>query len=199
MPRDKAATNAKIIQYMREEFFTYGYEKASLNRISAKVGISTAALYKHFKNKEDMFYFLVRDTLDAFHEQTDNSRDEMNMIPEYNPFKTEWALFWVDFIYDHYDGMKLLICCSDGSPFESFEDDLIELETRTNKEYMELLRRSGKTTKNITDMQWHILSTAYIHLLFEVVRHDMDKTDAIEHARFISHLLFPGWEKIFGL
>jgi len=46
MPRDKTATNAKIIQYMKEEFLTFGYEQASLNRVSAKVGITTAGLYK---------------------------------------------------------------------------------------------------------------------------------------------------------
>ena len=35
MPRDKTLTHAKIIQCMREEFLKYGYERASLNRISA--------------------------------------------------------------------------------------------------------------------------------------------------------------------
>ena len=50
MPRDKTTTNAKIIQYMKEEFLTFGYEQASLNRVSAKVGITTAGLYKHFKS-----------------------------------------------------------------------------------------------------------------------------------------------------
>jgi len=37
---------------MKEELLVYGYEKASLNRVSAKAGITTAGLYKHFKNKE---------------------------------------------------------------------------------------------------------------------------------------------------
>ena len=31
MPKDKTVTNAKIIQYMKEEFLTNGNEKASLN------------------------------------------------------------------------------------------------------------------------------------------------------------------------
>ena len=64
MPRDKTATYERIIRCMKEEFLTFGYEKASLNRVSSKVGITTAGLYKHFKNKEDMFYCLVKDTLE---------------------------------------------------------------------------------------------------------------------------------------
>jgi len=46
MPRDKTATYERISRCMKEEFLAYGYEKASLNRVSAKVGITTAGLYK---------------------------------------------------------------------------------------------------------------------------------------------------------
>ena len=74
MARDKTATYEKIIRCMKEEFLTFGYEKASLNRVSAKVGITTAGLYKHFNNKEDMFFSLVKDTLDAFHSVTTSFR-----------------------------------------------------------------------------------------------------------------------------
>ena len=71
---------------MKEEFLAYGYEKASLNRVSAKVGITTAGLYKHFKNKEDMFFSLVKDTLDAFHSVAASSTQQMETEKEYNPF-----------------------------------------------------------------------------------------------------------------
>ncbi len=54
MPRDKTATYERIIRCVKEEFLTFGYEKASLNRVSSKVGITTAGLYKHFKNKEEL-------------------------------------------------------------------------------------------------------------------------------------------------
>ena len=77
MPRDKTATYERIIRCMKEEFLAFGYEKASLNRVSAKVGITTAGLYKHFKNKEDMFFCLVKDTLDAFHFVTAGSTCQM--------------------------------------------------------------------------------------------------------------------------
>lgn len=46
MPKDKTETNSKIIRYIREEFMTYGYEKASLNRVSAKVGMQACFPWK---------------------------------------------------------------------------------------------------------------------------------------------------------
>ena len=199
MPRDKTATYEKIIRCMKEEFLTFGYEKASLNRVSAKVGITTAGLYKHFKNKEDMFFSLVKDTLDAFHSVAASSTHQMETETEYNPFDDDWAMFWVDFIYKHYVGVKLLICCSKGSAYENFEEDLIRKEAEANKEYADILRASGKKKKEISDMQWHILATAYVHLIFEVVRHDMTREEAIDHMQFVRDLLYPGWRQIYGL
>ena len=184
---------------MKEEFLTFGYERASLNRASAKVGITTAGLYKHFRNKEDMFYYLVKDTLDDFARLTGQDQEQMEANADYNPFDSDWARFWVDFIFDHYEGAKLLICCSKGSVYESFEEDAIQREAESNKRYAEILRGSGKRTKDISDMQWHILATTYVHLIFEIVRHDMTREEALAHMQFVSELIFPGWKEIFKI
>lgn len=199
MPRDKAITTAKIIQCLKEEFLTYGYEKASLNRVSARVGITAAGLYKHFRSKEDMFTFLVKDALEAFLSTSSQAEEQMYLDEDYNPFRTEWTARWADLIYEHYEGVKLLICCSAGSKYATFEDDLIRMETDGNRAYADALRETGIISRNISDIQWHMLSTAYIHLIFETVRHDMTKEEAIEHMRFVSDLLYPGWRKILGL
>lgn len=199
MPRDKTATYERISRCLKEEFLAYGYGKASLNRVSAKAGITTAGLYKHFINKEDMFFSLVKDTLDAFHSVAAGSTCQMKTEREYNPFDDDWAMFWVDFIYEHYDGVKLLICCAKGSAYEFFEEDLIRKEEEANKEYAEILRSSGIMKKEIPGMQWHILAAAYVHLIFEVVRHDMTREEATGHMQFVRDLLYPGWRQIYGL
>ena len=95
--------------------------------------------------------------------------------------------------------MKLLICCSEGSPYECFEDDLIDLETDANKRYAEILQNNGHLIREVSDMQWHILATSYVHLIFETVRHDMTYDEADAHLRFVGDLLYPGWKRIYGL
>lgn len=200
MPKDKSVTNAKILTCMREEFLTYGYEKASLNRIARKVGITTAGLYKHFNGKEDMFGFLVKDTLDDLEHLQKAGLEDMNSDASgIDPFGDEWIKQLVDFIYDHFEGMKLLICYSTGSRYESFEEDLIRSEEESNKQYAQLMKDSGHSVRTLTDMQWHLLSTEYVHLLFEMVRHDLSKNEAIKHMDFVKSLLYPGWKEIFGI
>lgn len=200
MPKDKSATSARILTSMREEFLSYGYEKASLNRIAKKVGITTAGLYKHYHGKEDMFAALVRETLDGLNTLNVDGMEQLGKDPaEFDPFHEEWSRTLVDFIFDHYDGAKLLICCAHGSRFESFEEDLIQREAESNRQYAELLARRGKRVKPLTEMQWHLLSTEYIHLVFEIVRHDLTREEAYRHMAFVRALLYPGWKEILGL
>ena len=200
MPKDKSATSARILACMREEFLAYGYEKASLNRIAKKVGITTAGLYKHYHGKEDMFAALVQDTIDALNALNADGMEQMEDDPsEFDPFREEWSRALVDFIFDYYDGAKLLICRSHGSHFESFEEDLIERETKSNQQYAELLASRGKPVKPLTEMQWHLLSTEYIHLVFEIIRHDLSREEAYQHMAFVRVLLYPGWKEILGL
>ena len=200
MPKDKSATSARILACMREEFLAYGYDKASLNRIAKKVGITTAGLYKHYHGKEDMFAALVKDTIDALDTLNADGMGQLAEDPSaYDPFREEWSRALVDFIFDHYDGAKLLICRSHGSRFESFEKDLIQRETISNQQFAELLTRCGNPVKPLTEMQWHLLSTQYIHLVFEIVRHDLTREEAYQHMAFVRALLYPGWKEILGL
>ena len=200
MHKDKSATTAKIIACMREEFLTWGYEKASVNRIAKKVGITSAGLYKHFEGKEAMFGFLVKDTLEALEQlQAESSGKMSGDAAAYSPFREEYMIPLVDFIYEHYEGFKLLLCCSGGSRYGSFEEDLIESETETNKQYARMLAQSGVPVKALSDMEWHLLSTEYIHAVFEIIRHNLSKEDAYRHMEFIRTLMYPGWQKLFGL
>ena len=200
MPKDKTATHAKIIACMRDEFLTQGYEKASLNRIAKKVGITTAGLYRHFEGKEAMFAYLVGDTLEALgHLQAENTAKMSGDVAVYSPFREEYMIPLVDFIFDHHEGFRLLICCSEGSRYASFEEELIERETASNKQYAQMLVQSGVPVKSLSDMEWHLLSTEYIHAVFEIIRHNLSREEAYRHMDFIRTLMYPGWQKIFGL
>ncbi|MBO7452574.1 MAG: TetR/AcrR family transcriptional regulator [Clostridiales bacterium] len=50
---------SRIIDVACKEFATYGYEQASTNRIVKECGISKGSLFKYFKCKEDLFFFLL--------------------------------------------------------------------------------------------------------------------------------------------
>ena len=58
--RENAETRRKeIIDAARKLIIRYGIEKLTLKRVAIEVGISEAAIYRHFKNKRDVLFLLV--------------------------------------------------------------------------------------------------------------------------------------------
>ncbi|HEY2673315.1 MAG TPA: helix-turn-helix domain-containing protein [Rugosimonospora sp.] len=63
--RDQSDTRTRIQQVALELFTEQGYEATSLREIAERLGVTKAALYYHFKTKEDIVGSLVQDRLDA--------------------------------------------------------------------------------------------------------------------------------------
>lgn len=49
----------RIINAAMIEFATYGYENSSTNRIVKECGISKGSLFKYFKSKEELYFYLI--------------------------------------------------------------------------------------------------------------------------------------------
>src|ERR1700734_3813199 len=79
-------TRARIQQVALEMFAEQGYERTSLREIAERLGVTKAALYYHFKSKEDIVhsftddYFLAIDDLVDWGKQqprTEETRREL--------------------------------------------------------------------------------------------------------------------------
>ena len=57
-PVDQAKQDA-ILACARTEFFDYGFEAASIERIAAAANVSKVTIYNHFQNKENLFSAMV--------------------------------------------------------------------------------------------------------------------------------------------
>lgn len=63
-PEQKALRRKQILQSARHRFDTSAFENVNLSHIAKDVGITKAALYRYFRNKETLFLALFVDTLD---------------------------------------------------------------------------------------------------------------------------------------
>jgi AcrR family transcriptional regulator len=72
-------TRTALIASARHVFATRGFEGASLDEIAEAAGYTRGAIYKHFANKEDLFFAVVdafnTDVLDHFAEQLEVDAD----------------------------------------------------------------------------------------------------------------------------
>jgi AcrR family transcriptional regulator len=88
-------TRAQVQQVALEMFAEQGYEKTSLREIAERLGVTKAALYYHFKSKED----IVHSFTDDYFAEVDNLLDWAKDQPRNEETKRE--------ILDRYVGIVL--------------------------------------------------------------------------------------------
>jgi AcrR family transcriptional regulator len=63
---NEAPVRDALLQTASELFAAHGYDGTSVNRLARQVGISPAALYWHFENKEALLFALLTESMDEF-------------------------------------------------------------------------------------------------------------------------------------
>lgn len=203
MPRNKAESHERIVAAAKDEFLTYGFENASMRRIAANAGIAASGLYKHFPNKEEMFAHLVQPMLDEFfvlyRQKEQEEHDAIEQVGAAAAFLNEDALYTMEFIYDHLDAFRLLVCCSQGTRYENYAHKLAELEEESSLKYIEALRRHGEHVPAFERKEFHLLVSANVEAVLQPIRHGFTRKEAMHYAATINTFFSKGWKWLCGM
>lgn len=207
MPRDKTASHEKIIQAAMKEFREKGFEQASMKAVADAVGMTSAALYRHFASKQDMFAALVQPAVDELLSWKEKHVASSYEILEQNHAEMMWniedemndARVVLDVMYKNPEASYLLICCARGTPYENFVHDMIEESTDEMMKFLQICRKQGIAVWEIRRDEMHMLISAYMAALLQPVEHGYDKADAQRYLKTIVEFFTPGWRLITGL
>ncbi len=204
-PKNYDGTHEKILLSARKFFLEYGYEKANLRELCRDAGITTGAFYRHFKDKEELFSSLVKPAYDDFFKiNADGNNRGLNSLDS----ETDLDLLasmkitsrgLVKLIFESKDDFILLINCSRGSSYENFIEKVIEIEEKETMLFLTKMIQKGYNCKKLTKQQLHTIMSAQCYALFEVVRHDIEKDEAMEQVEVLIEFFCEGWKTIFGI
>lgn len=201
MPKDKTASHIRVMAAVRDEFMEFGFEKASMRRVGERCGLTAAGLYRHCRDKEDLFDQLVAPAIERLKSWMDTHltkylttvRDEGNL---------KWQDSWIDMmrevVYPHVDDYHLLLTCSSGTKYESFLHDLTQTAQERMLQYLPVLRDKGLTIREISPAALHLLLSAYVTALFEPVIHRYSLEESMKCLETIEAFFLPGWKTLFG-
>ncbi len=202
MIRDKELHHSSIIGAATAEFLEYGFNDASMRRIAAAAGMSASGLYKHFASKEDMFSALVDPAyqgLLALFRQEAGDQEQIIETGDVSIWETgQDAKLAVDYIYDHLDAFRLIICKSQGTKYENFLHDLAVLEEKMTLSFMEMLKKQGVILNEFSEKELHLLATANVNAVFQTVEHDFTRDEAMHYADTLDRFFSKGWKEFFG-
>ena len=201
---DEVTTIERIHTAAKNEFLKKGYKSAALRKIAEAAKVTTGALYGYYPDKISIFNSLVEKEAKTLTEWFRSTMKSFNNMPadvkvnQMHEYSEEKLLDMMDYIYDHYDAFKLIICCSEGTEYDGFIDVLADIEVEYSLEYFEYLYREGIMKKRVEKGYMHILENAYFSAIFETVVHDMTREDAKRYILDLTRFFGAGWDSVMG-
>lgn len=188
------------MEHATKEFLEKGYQNTSMRVLAAKAGVTTGAIYRYFENKESLFQAVTQSALDAFYEMYNRVYhqtidDTLAGISYLDADPKEGSLrlaVLYDLIYEQFDQFYLLIKYSEETSMGSFLHGLIQRETDTWVEFIELLKKKYHSEYEIHRHSLYTICQVYITAIFDPIFHKMDKETAIAEADFFRQFFIDG-------
>lgn len=205
MAKQKEGVYEQILICAKEEFLKNGFQRASLRTIAQNAKTSTGSIYTRFGDKRGLFDALVRDAVDGLFNWFLESHQAYHQLPAlrqsqeaftYGDDKFVWL---VDYIYDHYDAFRLVICHSEGSGYENLESRLEAISTDYTYRFIESLGNDAVSSGRLSPSLMHILDSSFYHGVFEIVVRGMSRQEAHRYVIQLRRFFLCGWKDIFML
>ena len=191
----------RIMESAKEEFLQKGFLDASLQEICKNAGVTTGALYKRFKGKEELFCALVESTVQDL-EEVVRQKSVLPATLTDEQLKKAWDMdreymqWWFDYLYDRYDEMRLLLVFSDGTKYANFEHEWVESMSHTTYAYYKEARRRGLTKTDISEKEMHVMLSSFWTAICEPLIHGFSKEEAGRISDLMCGLF--DWYKMLG-
>ena len=205
MANEESTTLQNILKAGKAEFLEKGFKSSSLRNIVKTAGVTTGAFYGYFSGKEALFATLVEKHATAVMNLSISSQEEFGKLPKevqanHMGIESRDSLNRIlDYIYAHYDEFKLILCKSEGTPYENFIHNMVEIEVDQTFAFIDVLRDTGRKVPKMEKETCHMIVSGMFSGIFELIVHDMPKEYARKYVSEFQDFYIAGWSKILGL
>ena len=200
MEERTTATLEKIQEAALAEFLDKGFQGTSLRQIVKNAGVTTGAFYGYFSSKEALFNALVEPHATALMGMFMEAQIAFAELPEEQQLEHTGmeSGTYPDWMGQHREPVKLLLTRSEGTSYEHFVHNMVEVEVEYTLQYMEVLRRLGRDIPELSQSLCHIIASGMMGGIFEIVVHDMPREQALRDVDHLRDFYTAGWLKLMG-
>jgi len=179
----------KLIESARREFASKGFLQAELKNICDNAGVTTGAVYKRYRGKEELFCALVKDTaetLDSFITSRE-AADLSSMTDE--EIRNSWImnekhlLDMFGLLWNYKEDFVLLLNRSAGTVYENYGHDFALHMTDAYMHYYKEAQRRGLADSDISEEEMHVLCTSFWTSVYEPFVHEMSWAEIEVHCK----------------
>ena len=195
----------EVIEIAKQEFLVNGFQKASLRTIATKANTTTSSIYTRFGDKDGLFSAIIEPTatklVSDFKEVQENFHQlskeiQREQVGEYTLKQGEKI---IDFMYENFTECKLLLESAQGTKYENFVDEFVNIEEEYTRKYIECISCSISDNKKMDYAIIHMVTTAYFESFFEIIRHNIDKQEAKNYIKVLGKYHLSGFKAVFNI
>ncbi len=204
MSESEKTTLEAISQAAKAEFLEKGFRGASLRNIVKTANVTTGAFYGYYKSKEDLFDALVGKQADYVMSVFTKAQTDFAMLPpdeqkkHMSEISGKCMVDILEYTYKNLDEFKLILSCSEGTKYENFVHDMVEVEIDATHKFNEVLKGLGIKSKLLNPNLEHMLISGMFAAFSEMIIHDMPIEQARENLKDLRAFYTAGWQKIMG-
>jgi len=196
-------TKAYILNVAREEFLAKGYMGVSMRTIANKVGITVAALYKHYESKDELFDSVIYPAVVRWERFIEDECDNEILLSENEGVEAMWhnyaqAYHFVDMMYENIEEQRLLFFGAEGSKYSRYIYKISQKVVNYSLDYMNTLKAKGIHINDIDVQEMLMLLSAQYLAMLEIIRNELPYDMAIHYSETLYEFYSVAWRHLLG-
>lgn len=198
-------TLQKIHEIATAEFLEKGFRGASLREIVKKAGVTTGAFYGYYKSKEELFSALVKTHADYVLNYFTGLVAKFMEIPKsewshnMSAYSKEGMVHIYEYAWEHKDAFRLILNASEGTEFENFIHNIVEVEIEITHIFYNEIEKQGYTPFAFDPTLEHTIISGEFSALFELIVHDTPFETGRKCAEALHDFYEAGWASVLKL
>ena len=168
-------TKRAIFESAIKVFSKSGYTGATMDEVVAKAGVAKGSLYYHFKSKEELFIFIIKEGMNLIHEEVEKATEGMD-----NPYEIiqESVKVMLKYVYENKDLFKVIISQLWGN---EERNDMIRDEIKTLIDNSTSKFKAGIIGGFIKDEDPELLSYSLVGVLVSAALYEIINEKEYDH------------------
>lgn len=193
----------RLLASAKAEFMKLGYLKAELKTICENAEITTGAVYKRYKGKEDLFNAVVEDIAAELNNFVENRSDLDFTVLSDDEIYDSWVMSYeamtplFKLLYSNRDTVSLLIDKAAGTRYENFNHEYVTKMSYAYEQFYAEAYKRGLAHAEVTREEFHVLISSFWTCVCEPIIHDMSWEQIEEHCRIVCR--FFNWKEVIKL
>lgn len=176
-------TKRAIFESAIKVFSKSGYTGATMDEVVAKAGVAKGSLYYHFKSKEELFIFIIKEGMNLIHEEVEKATEGMD-----NPYEIiqESVKVMLKYVYENKDLFKVIISQLWGN---EERNDMLRDEIKTLIDNSTSKFKAGIIGGFIKDEDPELLSYSLVGVLVSAALYEIINEKEYDHEEVVKKFM----------